>query len=352
MKVYIAVIVTIISVVATISGIFLYQVSIKSSPEFYFNRGKKNFEIENYQEAISDFNEYIAIQSSRMEVIGRPSENTVEAEFLIAEALEKEKKFNLAKKQLAKIINDPKYDLFIHRAVISYANISRLLNESDNYIMSQLARFLNMPDNPNLESQMNMQYGYQLYFQKNYGEALSYFLRSSGELAVLGRARVYHSMNEHDRAFEVYEDFIKYYKSSIYYNEIVRTYLIQVPARAYQLYVDKNYAKSRFYYEKIAMLFPNTEHGEDALLKIAQTYYEQKSYFNAINYYDKILANNIHILNAEALLYKGISYFKLDRYNESYKVLDSFVVNYPAHANVGYAKEYLASLREILLAIN
>jgi len=352
MKVYIAVMATIISVVAIICGIFLYQVSITSSPELYFNRGKRNFEFENYQEAINNFNEYIAIENSRMEITDKPSENRVEAEFLIAEALEKEKKFNLAKEQLAKIINDPKYTLFIHRAIISYANISRLLNESDYYIMAQLSRFLNMPDNPDLESQMNMQYGYQLYFQKKYGEALSYFLRANGELAVLGRARVYHSMKEYDRTFEVYEDFIKYYKSSIYYDEIVRTYLIQVPARAYRLYADKNYARARFYYEKIAMLFPNTEAGEDALLKIAQTYYDQKSYFNAINYYDRILTNNIHLLNAEALLYKGISYFKLDRYNESYKILDSFVVNYPAHANVGYAKEYLASLREILLAIN
>lgn len=352
MKVYISVVITIISVVVVISGIFLYQVSVTSSPERYFQRGKNNFEIENYQEAINDFNEYIAIENSRMAVLDRPSDNVVEAEFLIADALEKEKKFYLAREQLAKIINDPKYELFTIRAVISYANISRLLNESDNYIVARLEQFLNMPNDPALESQINMLYGYQLFFQKKYGEALSYFLRADGELAVLGRARVYHSMNEYDRAFEVYEDFINYYKSSEYYKEVVRTYLIQAPGYAHKLFVEQNYSKARYYYQKIASLFPNTEAGEDGLFKTAQTYYYQKNYNSAITYYDRVTTNNIPKLDAEALLYKGISYFKLDLYDKSYKVLDSFVVNYPTHANVGYAKEYLASLREISIAIN
>ncbi len=351
MKLYIAVAVTIISVVAIMAGILIYRVTLTSSPERYFNKAKRNFELANYQEAINDLNEYLAIEAGR-NVIGKPSENIAEAQFIIAESLEKLKKYVLAKEKLASIINDPSFTKYIPRAILAYANITRLSNEADYYIMGKLEEYLKYPQSKLIESQMNMFYGYQLFFLKRYGEALSYFLRTDGELATLGRARVYHSMKEESRAFEVYEDFIRYYPSSVYYEEVVRTYLIQVPALAYKEYITGNYTRARFYYEKIVDLFPNTEESEESLFRIAQIYYESKNYNSAIKYYDMIIANNINTLNAEATLYKGLSYFKLDRYNDSFKILDDFVLRYPAHANVAQAKKYLDSLREILLAIN
>ena len=89
--------------------------------------------------------------------------------------------------------------------------------------MSKLQQMLKA-DDPNLASKINIQYGYQLFLQKKYGEALSYFLRYDGELAVLGRARVYFNMNEYDRAFETYEDFLKYNEQYYIVDEVVRTF--------------------------------------------------------------------------------------------------------------------------------
>ncbi|WP_295154820.1 tetratricopeptide repeat protein [uncultured Brachyspira sp.] len=346
MKTYAAVLASVITIVAILGGVFITKVSVLSSPERYFQKGKRSYEIENYQEAINNLNEYLSIESRT-----RPINNIAESYFMVADSLKKLKKYTLAKERLADIINNTNFAPYSVNAVLAYADISRLENNADPYIMSKLQENLKA-SNSNTASRINIQYGYQLFLQKKYGEALSYFLRYDGELAVLGRARVYFNMGEYDRAFETYEDFLKYNKTSIYYDEVVRTYLIQVPAMAHKTFVETNYIKSRMYYTKIAELFPRTEHAENALFRIAQSYYNEKNYNRALDYYNRVRLNNVYTLDAEALLYIGLSYFKVGRYSDSYKALDNFISEYPANPNAARAREYMQSLHETLLAIN
>lgn len=350
MKTYMAILATIAAIVSIMGGVLIYRVFINSSPERYFNKGKKSYELAKFEEAISDFTEYLAIEMPNGKT--KPKENIFEAQFLIASSLQKLKKNAVAKEHLALIINNPEFIQYAPKAIVEYGNIIRIENAVDYYLVGQLEKYLKMPNDPALQSSMNMLYGYQLLFMKKYGEALSYFLRSDGELATLGRARVYFDMNEYNRAFEVYEDFINYYPSSEYFSEVARTYLIQVPAYAHKLYVAKDYAKARYYYEKIASLFPRRDISEEALFNIAKSYYDEKNYSKVIEYCNKIISNNINMLDAEALLYIGISYFKMDRYQESYKALNSFITDYASNPNVSQAKQYLQALQEIMLTIN
>ena len=264
MKTYAAVLASVITVVAILIGVFITKVSTLSSPERYFQKGKRYYELENYNEAINNLNEYLSIDSR-----SKPVSNVAESYFIVADSLKKMKNYNLAKNRLSEIIDGVGFEAYQLDAIIAYADIARLQNSADQYIIAKLQNNLK-PADKSLASTINMQYGYQLFFEKKYGEALSYFLRSDGELAVLGRARVYFAMNEYDRAFEIYEDFLKYYNTSIYYNEVSRTYLIQVPAIAHRMYVQKNYVKARMYYNKIATLFPRTKYQEEALFKIGE----------------------------------------------------------------------------------
>lgn len=350
MKTYMTVLATIMAIVSIMGGVLIYRAFINSSPERYFNRGKKNYDIAQFEEAVNDFTEYLAIEMPNGKT--KPKQNLFEAQFLIASSLQKLKKSSIAKERLILIINNPEFSEYATKAILEYGNIIRIDNDVDYYLVGQLEKYLKMPNDPITQSAMNMLYGYQLLFMKKYGEALSYFLRSDGELATLGRARVYFAMNEYNRAFEVYEDFIKYYPSSEYFTEVVRTYLIQVPAYAHKLNLEKDYAKARYYYEKIATLFPRRDVSEDALFNIAKIYYEQKNYTKTIEYCNRVRINNVGTLDAEALLYIGISYFKMDRYKESYKALNSFITEYAANPNVPQAKEYLKALQEIMLTIN
>ena len=346
MKTYAAVLASVITIVAILGGVFITKISALSSPERYFQKGKRSYEIENYEDAINNLNEYLSIDSK-----SRPVNNIAESYFMVADSLKRLKKYSLAKERLSDIINNPDFSYYSTNAVLAYADIARLENNADLYIMSKLQENLKVPDKE-LASKINIQYGYQLFFQKKYGEALSYFLRADGELAVLGRARVYFNMNEFDRAFETYEDFIKYNKTSIYYDEVVRTYLIQVPAMAHKTFVEGNYTKSRMYYTKIASLFPRTEYAEEALFRIAQSYYNEKNYNKALDYYNRVRLNNVYTLDAEALLYIGLSYFKVGRYADSYKALDNFMSEYPANPNASRAREYMNALKETLLTLN
>ena len=346
MKTYAAVLASVITVVAILIGVFITKVSTLSSPERYFQKGKRYYELENYNEAINNLNEYLSIYSR-----SKPVSNVAESYFIVADSLKKMKNYNLAKNRLSEIIDGVGFEAYQLDAIIAYADIARLQNSADQYIITKLQNNLK-PSDKSLASTINMQYGYQLFFEKKYGEALSYFLRSEGELAVLGRARVYFAMNEYDRAFEIYEDFLKYYHTSIYYNEVSRTYLIQVPAIAHRMYVEKNYVKARMYYNKIASLFPRTKYQEEALFKIGESYYNEKNYNSAVDYFNRVRLNNVYTLDAEALLYIGLSYFKVGRYSDSYKALDTFVNTYPDNPNVLRAKDYMAALQETLLSIN
>lgn len=347
MKVYAAILASVITIVAILGGVFITKASSLSSPERYFQKGKRYYEMGNYDEAINNLNEYLSIDSKL-----RPLDNVVQSYFLVADSLKRQKKYHLAKERLTDIIENPEFINYYTNAIITYADIARLENTFDDYIAPKLQDNLKARDKE-IASTMNMEYGYQLFFQKKYGEALSYFLRANGELAVLGRARVYFSMNDYDRAFEIYEDFLQYYKTSIYYDEVVRTYLIQVPARAHKSFLENNYIKARMYYNKIATLFPRTKYEEEALFRIGQSYYNEKNYDKAIEFYNKVrYNNNIDTLDAEALLYIGLSYFKVGRYDDSYKTLDSFISQYPNNANVARAKEYMAALQETILTLN
>lgn len=347
MKIYAAVLLSVITIVAILGGIFITKASSLSSPERYFQKGKRFHEMGNYDEAINNLNEYLSIDSKL-----RPIDNVAQAYFLVADSLKRQKKYHLAKERLTDIIDSPQFAAYSTNAIMVYADIARLENSADDYIIPKLQNNLRAQDKE-VASVMNMEYGYQLFFQKKYGEALSYFLRANGELAVLGRARVYFSSNEYDRAFEIYEEFLQYYKTSVYYDEVVRTYLIQVPARAHKSFLETNYAKARTYYNKIASLFPRTKYEEEALFRIGQSYYNEKNYDRAIEFYNKVrYNNNIADLDAEALLYIGLSYFKVGRYSDSYKTLDSFVAQYPNNANVTRAKEYMAALEETMLTLN
>ena len=60
MKTYAAVLASVITIVAILGGVFITKISALSSPERYFQKGKRNYEIENYQDAINNLNEYLS----------------------------------------------------------------------------------------------------------------------------------------------------------------------------------------------------------------------------------------------------------------------------------------------------
>ncbi len=341
MRLYTSILLTISVLILIAAFIFGYRMVENASPIKYLERGSRNYDLQKYEEAISDLNEYLVLEPN--------SAQKSKANFLIASSLEKLKDYRLAKDRFVDVINNKESTEYLIDAILGYANITRLQNELNYFIQPHLQRYLDYPTDKFIESQMNMLYGYQKFFEKSYDEAISYFLRSNGELATLGLARVYFEKGLFEKAFDVYETFITYYSSSMYYDEIVRTYKIQVGAYAFKLYELAHYEQARFYYAKLNNLFPRTEISENALFRVAHSYYLQKQYETAIEYYKRVRLNNVELLDGEALLYLGIANFKLGNWQVSYKHLNDFTIEYAASPNASQARAYMEQIKNIYL---
>ncbi len=341
MRLYTSILLTISVLVLVAAFIFGYRMVQNAAPIKYLERGSRNYEIKKYEDAISDLNEYLVLEPN--------SVHKDRANFLIASSLEKTKNYRLAKDRFVDVINNSASSEYLIDAILGYANIARLENEVNYYIQPHLQRFLEYPTDKSIEHEMNMLYGYQKFFERNYDDAISYFLRSNGELATLGLARVYFEKNLYEKAFDLYETFITYYATSAYYNEVVRTYKIQVGAYAFRLYELGEYNKARFYYGRLNHLFPRTDISENALFRIAHSYYIEKNYNEAIKYYKEVRLNNVELLDGEALLYLGIANFKLSNWQIAYKHLNDFSTEYAASPNASQARAYMDQIKNIYL---
>ncbi len=341
MRLYTSILLTISVIVLIAAFIFGYRMVENASPIKYMERGSRNYDLKKYEEAISDLNEYLVLEPNSI--------HRDKANFLIASSLEKTKNYRLAKDRFVNVINHADSNEYLVPAILGYANIARLENEVNYFIQPYLQRYLDHPTDKAIEYEMNMLYGYQKFFEKNYEDAISYFLRSNGELATLGLARVYFEQGQYEKAFDLYEAFIKYYATSQYYNEIVRTYKIQVAAYAFRLYELGEYGRARYYYGKLDVLFPRTDISENALFRIAHSYYIEKNYNEAIEYYKRVRLNNVELLDGEALLYLGIANFKLSNWQVAYKYLNDFTTEYAASPNASQARAYMEQIKNIYL---
>lgn len=303
--------------------------------EKLYKRGRQEYKIGNYKEAIHYLNDFIASETS-------VTEKTVSAQFYIALALKKIWRFEQSKQELARIINadDAESKRLAQRAIIEYADICRYQNVYEHYIVGQLELQLRLPDNPDVENQLRTQFGYQMLFMGNYTDAIHCFLRSSGELAQLGKARAYYEAGKVPEAFAIYEEFILYNDGSAYIEEVRKTYHEQVYEQATKQFKQQNYYTAIHYFGKIHDYFPNTDDDEQSLFYQGECYFAISNYTAAITNYNLALLNTIPARDADALLRIGICYYWLSEYATCYNVMDEFIQTYPGNPHVGYAQKW------------
>ena len=98
MKIYAAILASVITIVAILGGVFITKASSLSSPERYFQKGKRYYEMGNYDEAINNLNEYLSIETKL-----RPLDNIAQSYFLVADSLKKQKNIIWLKKDLRRL---------------------------------------------------------------------------------------------------------------------------------------------------------------------------------------------------------------------------------------------------------
>lgn len=333
MKVYISILVTVITVGVLGAVAYLAVNYGGSTQERPYHRGVREYEIGHYRESIGSFNEYLSLNFR--------NKKSNDAKFRIALALKKLGETDNAKKKLADVISDHYSDEDTARAVIEYADICRVANMYDYYIIGQIELLLRrFPEGSDLENALTTQFGYQQLFLKQYEVALHHFMRSSTELSILGKARAYHGMNDIPKSLSVYEEFLTYNPGSSLTKEVLRTYLTQASHQAIVNYRRKNFETAIHYFGRIQKYFPNTADAENALYYSGEAFYELENYDKALGMYAQTLENSVSTRDAEALLKIGLCYYWLKNYAACYNAMDKFLREYPASVYSSRAEKW------------
>ncbi len=191
-----------------------------------------------------------------------------------------------------------------------------------------------------------VQLGYISLFKKQYYVAMNYFLKSNSELSRIGMARTYVNMNRFDKAFTIYEEFIKYNRDSEYYPDVKRAYIKQSFKWGKYEYMRGNYGLTYKYLKHLTTNFPDIPEYTESLYFIAQAFYKKKAYKFARKYYGKIALSSNRRFGDVSLYKIGLSYYKEKKFKKAMQYFEMLIQNYPVS---GYRKD-AESYNKIILS--
>ncbi|PKL37354.1 MAG: hypothetical protein CVV44_17120 [Spirochaetae bacterium HGW-Spirochaetae-1] len=240
------------------------------------------------------------------------------------------------------------------------ARIARLtiMKQQTEEGVHQLLDMLNYSANNDFRSRVYTELGHTYLKGGEYSKSKRMFdialsENGSNEEAILGKARAFKRLGEDDKAYDLYEYFLKYYGDfSPYSHDLRSAYLSQLYNSAYNSYKRGSYYKSIEYFSRLIRFFPGYKKTENALYWIGENYFALKKYELAINYFDRTLLNGFPHKDEDARMKKGYSYFMAKRFDLSAREFQQYLKDYPHGRHVSTAKKWKEmSTREILYRI-
>ncbi len=147
--------------------------------------------------------------------------------------------------------------------------------------------------------------------------------------ALLGKAEAYFKLGEVDRAISIYEELIHYRKATVIWKRSKERFLKLTYKYARSLSRNGEYERANRYFLKIVQLFPDTTLAENSLFWIGENYYDLKLYNKAIEFYEKVKANNIYSRDDVATFKIGICYFEQKDFVKALEYFNQFLYMYP-----------------------
>ena len=343
-----------------------HAVSVKKTDKRTFVRAKMNYQVGHYDKAIDGFNDYYSFHKDNK----KNKEKNMEALYYLGSSLMKRddytsfrlgdfskeryyRRHELAKQHFANMMSH--YDNrevnnrdYYYKAVVDYAEICRWYHQYDPFVARRLEEILYVVGDNRVASKVSALLGYQYLFLNQLKQAMVFFLKSSGELSYLGKARVHVKLGEYPQAFRVYEDFIRYLPDSIHSKKVKQVFLKQVYFWANENYRKKQYSSAIEHYAKIITYFKGDRLSAEALFKIGQSYFHQKQYKKAIGAYRKVPLVQLSRFNDRALYQKGLSQEKLGQLLKAYKSFNLLVESYPRSAYKARSRIWIEQLKNKL----
>lgn len=241
------------------------------------------------------------------------------------------------------------------RTRIARLNISKEYTEEG---VSQLLGMLGTTDDRDLRSRIYTELGHAYLRTNDYGKSRKMFdialtENGSNEEAIIGKARSYKRLGQDDKAYDLYEQFLKYYGSFSHFSkDIWHSYLEQVFASGMQNYKAGRYNPAISYFKRLLRYFPGTARTEDAYFWIGESYYALQQYDAAVNYFNLALTNTFTHKNEEARMKKGYSYFMAKRFDLAAREFQLYMNDYPQGRFYSTARKWNSmSSKEIMYRI-
>ncbi len=172
------------------------------------------------------------------------------------------------------------------------------------------------------------------------------------EEAILGKARAYKHLGQDDRAYDLYDYYLRYYGNfSNYADDVTKAYMEQVYQSGHDRYRKGRYSSAISSFNRLLKNFPDGSRAVDSLYWIGQSYFAMKKYGTAIRYYDRVLASGGRN-SQDARIRKGYSYFHMKNYDLAAREFQLYLNAYPGGRYAGIARKWKSmSTQEILYRV-
>ncbi len=173
------------------------------------------------------------------------------------------------------------------------------------------------------------------------------------EEAILGKARAYKHLGQDDRAYDLYEYYLRYYGNfSNYADDVNRAYVEQVYRSGHDRYRRGNYHAAIAYFNRLLRHSSDGSRGMDSLFWIGQSNFAMKKYSTAIKYYDRVLARGDGPKGEDARIKKGYAYFLMKNFDLAAREFQIYLNTYPRGRHVETARKWKGmSTKEILYRV-
>ena len=241
--------------------------------------------------------------------------------------------------------------------LIRLARISVLRRHSEEGV-HQLYTILNSSSNGELRGRIYTELGHTYLNTGQYQKAKRMFdisLHENGgnQEAILGKARVYKHTGSDAAAYDIYEHFLRYFGSiSPYSRDVRRAYREQAYRSGLREYRRGNYWQAISFFNRVIRNFPNDSKVEYALYWTGESYFAQRNFNRAMNYYNSVLSNGYYQKDQDARIKKGYAYFMSRRFDLAAREFQTYLRDYPRGKYSGVAQEWRGmSTKELLYRI-
>ena len=216
----------------------------------------------------------------------------------------------------------------------SLAKIKVLRSESEEGIYN-LMGLLNVSDDDDFRSRIYAELGHTYLKRNEVRKALKMFdialrTKSRNEEAILGRARSFKRLGKDEKAYDIYDNFLKYYGAFSQYTKDVRSsYLKQVYDSGRRSYKSGSYYRAIGFHKRLINRFHGSKYIENSLYWIGESYFAMKKYDSGIKYFNRALTNGFYHKDEDSRMKKGYSYFLMKRYDLAAKEFQLYLSYYP-----------------------